>query len=502
MDNYENTTPAAESTPAAPESSPRSRILLSVYVVIIFFLFAVPGLLTLFMRSSGSGPQRPSLIVATESKNELNLEFPSEFDDYFSSNFGLRSQFVTADAKLHDALLHHSSNDQVLVGKEDWLYFTETTDDYTGESAMDDRDIFRMARTIELMNEYTRQYGITMVFFAAPNKNSVYPEFMPGTVLASKEKSNLDRLSERLRGCNAYIDMKSAMLDYKENCTVDIYHKEDSHWNNLGALRGFDMIQANLNSRIAGFDYISYEDELQVEETVWSGDLAYMLFPTSAPSDVQYDLGIAKRYSSEKPMTDNMATEISTVCSGRYYSAICYRDSFFNALIHPVANAFYRTRFTRTLPYDLNASVEGEYNVAIIELVERNLYLLLQNAPVASAPRREMPQLSSETIAAKQLCTIKNHEDKVVINGTLGSWADVQEEDLVFIELRGETGRYFFEAFPIAEDSPYEDNGFSAIISKLALPDDTYSAYVHYGNTQRTTCARLDVLAEDEQTAE
>jgi hypothetical protein len=37
-------------------------------------------------------------------ENGFNEEFPSEFDTYFSENFGLRSILVTANAALRAAL--------------------------------------------------------------------------------------------------------------------------------------------------------------------------------------------------------------------------------------------------------------------------------------------------------------------------------------------------------------------------------------------------------------
>lgn len=478
-------------------------IPLLFYIAVVSLCLVVPGVLTLFERNtSGSSYHLPSFITVTESEKSLNLDFSSEFDDFFSENFGLREELVNTRAKLMCLLFRNYTGDKVVVGNDGWMYFTETTDDYTGESAMNDRGIFRMAHTIELMDEYLSQYGIKMVFFSAPNKNSIYPEYMPREYLRSQSKSNLDRLSEKMAGCKSYLNVKESLLEYKEQCSTDIYHKSDSHWNSYGAMKAYELIEANLNSRIANFDFCSFDIPENADTYAWAGDLSAMIFPTDPPNDIQYDLHIPQIYTSERPITDMMSVEIQTTCSGKYYSALCYRDSFFNVLIDPVADSFCRTRFTRALPYDLSAAVDGKYNVVIIELVERNLDQLLNKAPVATAPIREAPAKSGCLKDIEQLCELEDDTDEITINGALGEWCTLNDEDRVFIELRGEKGSVYFEAYPILDGDPDADNGFSATINKHSLPDDTYSAFIHVGNSSETVCAKLIAGVEDNEQKE
>ncbi len=461
-----------------------------VFTVLMFALFAIPGAASLFT-AGDSSETPPSLVEITESQKKANLEFPSQFDDYFSDNFGFRKQIVAADALARRSLLGQSSNEQVILGSNDWMYYSETLDSYTGAAAMDDRSLFRMSKTIELMDEYLRDYGVTLVFFSAPNKNSVYPEYMPLTVYRNREPSNLDRLSQRMNGNSAYIDMKSLLLDSKKNSTTPLYRRYDSHWNNVGALRAFEQLEANLNSRIAGFDYVNYADDVRVTETQSIGDISEMLLPDMGWTDTQYDLGLPQNYSFESPMNSEMDAEIKTVCSGRYYSAICYRDSFFNALIPVVSNSFQRVRYTRALPYDLTQAVNGGYHIAVIELVERNLNLLIENAPVSEAPVRCKPEKFRQIKNAEQLCSFVDNGDTVKVSGIVGDWRSVGDEDCIYIEMRGENDSCFFEAYPIAEGDSKENDGFSATISKLHLQNDQYKAYIHIGSPAETRCAPL-----------
>ncbi len=433
----------------------------------------------------------PELFTATEDSTELNTEYTAELGDYVSENFGFRQELVTANSVINEKLFFRSSNEKVILGKNDWYYFNETRDDYTGRSALSERGIYRLKKTLDLMNEYAEASNITMVFFSAPNKNSVYPQFMPANILKSKNSSNLDRLSESMKNCDYYIDMKSELQTQMQKDDRYYYLKNDSHWNNLGALTAFNSIENNLNERIDKFDYTHYTIPKNATVIETTGDLTDMLYPSVQKTDVQYDLDIPVEFASEQPLTNMMASEINTTCQGRYFNAICYRDSFFNSMINITSNAFAKVRYTRTFPYDVTAARSGKYNIAIVEIAERNLPTILNEAPIMDAVAKSAPK-SSAFVSDEQPCSFKDDGEYLKISGELGDWAKLEANSNIYIELRSSKGKsYYYEAFPILSGDAYSDNGFSVRISKYGLANDDYDAYIHVGDTSHTQCAKL-----------
>ena len=466
------------------------------YTVLIAAVCTVPLVGAFFHWGSQSTENRtmmslPKLWEADEDSVKLNMEYTTKLADYYSEHFGFRQELVTANATLNETLFARSTNDKTTVGKDGWYFFNESLDDYTGGSALSERGIYRLQRTLDLMNQYAERGNITMIFFAAPNKNSVYPEFMPWHIRQSRAPSNLDRLTEAMAGSDYYIDMKQELLVLKESESHDIYLKHDSHWNNLGALAAYNAMQDNLNRRIAKFDYmpVSVSDS-DLTETQITGDLTNTLYPSVQKTGLQYDLGLEKNFSSDRPLTDLMA-EISTTCQGRYYTEICYRDSFFNALIGINSNGFAKARYTRIFPYDMTAARNGGYNIAVVEIVERNLPKLLDNAPIMDAISVALPEIHNY-VKSGQDCRFVDDGESLKLSGELGSWAKPEENSNIYIELRDSSGKsHCYEAFPIYEGDGYNDNGFSIIISKYSLANGEYEAYLHVGNPEKSQYTEL-----------
>lgn len=437
----------------------------------------------------------PDLYTATEDKIDPNLNYTSELGEFYSDNFGFRQELVTANSLINKVIFGQSSNKKTVAGKEDWYFLSETLDDYTGASAFTERGIYRLSKTLDLMNRYSTEGNITFLFFVAPNKNSIYPEYMPWNIRRSSSPSNLDRLTRAMRGKLYYLDLKSALVNAAKDRSRYIYLKNDSHWNNIGALVAYNLVQNNLNSRIEKYDYMPIdESKLYISQTEVSGDLTLMLYPGLTKTDVQYELGIPKDFSSEKPLTNLMDSEINTTCQGRYYYALCFRDSFFNALIPINSNAFAKARYTRnakTSPYDLNAAKSGDYNIVMIEIAERNLPNVLYSAPLMDAPEVSAPKASHRRYA-EQKCTFVDDGESFIFNGELGDWVDLNTKSNIYIELRNSGNiSHFYEAFPILSGESYADNGFSAHISKYNLKNDEYQIFIHVGDEELTRFTEL-----------
>ena len=168
----------------------------------------------------------------TKEGEGFNLAFFSELNTYLSEHFSFRSQLVTADSVAKASLFGTSSEDQVIVGTDGWLYFEKTMDDYWGRNVLDERGTTRLARTVELMQEYVQGQGAAFAFAVVPNKNTVYPEHMPYYTLKTPDPTNRERLAAAL-GPRSYVTDLTAVLRAPGEL---LYHKRDSHWNTLGAL--------------------------------------------------------------------------------------------------------------------------------------------------------------------------------------------------------------------------------------------------------------------------
>lgn len=209
------------------------------YVILVVALCCLPMLLFPIAGEKTSAEKRElAAFPCLFEEGRFNASFSQEMDAWITDHFSFRSELITANNLLKATLFSTSDEDQVIVGQEGWLYFAETADDYLGQNRMSEEEIESVVSVLRLMEEYVAGRGGRFVFAVAPNKNTVYPEYMPSYYRRTQEETNLDRVTRRLAGEAYFADLKGALLA----CGEQTYHARDSHWNNLGALQGYNAI--------------------------------------------------------------------------------------------------------------------------------------------------------------------------------------------------------------------------------------------------------------------
>ena len=360
------------------------KILLLLFVILCMVLCVIPSLgMTLFPTNEriGNEPETPLPSVKTE-EGGFNSAFLPELGTYFEKHFAFRPQSIDTDARVQSGLFKTSNLDTVTVGDNGWLYYSSTLDDYLGRNTLSTREINGIVHNLKLVQEYVESQGSKFLFTVAPNKNTLYPENMPYYLkkLASEEH-NRDKLHEALTdsGLN-YLDLFSL---FKAQDEV-LYLKQDSHWNNKGALMAYNAMLDALGK--PHNDY-STADVKRVKD--FNGDLAKMLYPASDVKEFNYTYDIAPTYSYTTPTKSVEDANIKTENPAATGSLYMYRDSFGNALLPYFANAYGNAHFTKAKPINLALdNMKGLADTVIFEIVERNISWFLESPPVIASPQR------------------------------------------------------------------------------------------------------------------
>ncbi len=301
----------------------------------------------------------------------INSDFGDQFEEYFSKSFAYRNKVVDAFSDLK-VKLFSEGNDQVIVGRDSFLFFADTLADYTGSEPMTDAEINAAADSLLDMYNYLVERGAKFLFACAPNKNSIYPEMMPSRYIMNSEGRDIDRLLDALseRGV-PYIDLRPILTEAKSHTLV--YHKRDTHWNNEGARIAFEAIADMLNFEVPDFD--TYTPTATKDHL---GDLDTLLFPERKMYDdnISYDFSGAYIYTTaySTPMDLRIATR-----GGGTGKLLMFRDSFANAMIPFAAASFSESRFERATPYCDNTTLidTADADFVIAMIAERNLRNLI-----------------------------------------------------------------------------------------------------------------------------
>lgn len=352
----------------------------------------------------------------TNKDGSVNLDYLNDLSDYFADHFALRQEFITLDAKLEAGIFGTSASEEVLCGKDGWLYYRVTLDDYQRQNLLTERECFAAARCVSLIAEYAERGGAKFLFTVAPNKNSLYPQYMPSFAVPDPAPGNAELLKAAFAAQDVpYLDL----FDVLSSQDVQLYHRLDSHWNNLGAALAHDAVADNLGLPCARY----YDPARYTPETSHEGDLYAMLYPAGTEKDLQYLPAWEWTFAYDKPMRSEEDQTILTSCTGGQGSLLMFRDSFGNALYPFMAENFGTACFSRAMPYDLTTEEAQRADVIVIELVERNLRWLIERAPILPAPVRDvtLPQICSDLPFT---CTCEEAGDLFCYTGSLGTAID------------------------------------------------------------------------------
>lgn len=352
--------------------------------IIYIAVFLVMSLVPLF---AFSGKQAAIGNETEADKPALSdgLKFTANVDAYFSQKFGFRNRLVYAQNVLKETIFKTSGQVDVIVGEDGWLFYGRALDDFIGTSVLDEVSIERMGVILSMMQEYVERQNGEFIFVSAPNKMSVYGEYMPYYYIEENGQGNYELLYDRLTALGVNTVQLKNELALKKLAGVQLYHKLDSHWNNYGAAIAYEAMAKKLSDVYgeAYSDYTRYSELPYSVKNNFSGDLQSMLLPGSKVKDeqVEFDVEESFEYLNRFRGVDDLVITTKNNSAAVDRSATLFRDSFGNALYRFFANEYTSLTAKREIPYNIYQAV-SESELVAVELVERNLKNLLIYTPV------------------------------------------------------------------------------------------------------------------------
>jgi hypothetical protein len=279
---------------------------------------------------------------------------------------------IDAYSRLIGGLFNVSTNDKVVMGRDSWLFFQETIGDYDGSAALCDEQMDILSRNLLKLKHTAEARGQVFLLAVAPNKNTLYREYMPSRYKRTNAPTNMERLL-MTEGLDS-IDLTGALLESDK----PTYFKSDSHWNGRGsriAAREIMLAITEKTGVMPGIDIMG-NGLYELEEI--TGDLGRMLYPASHIREADYIYGEARQnYTNIGRVRSLDDMFITTESNGTTLRVAVYRDSFANALIPYFSNAYSNVYYTRQTPPPMDSPAFLEADVIVFQIVERRLGELL-----------------------------------------------------------------------------------------------------------------------------
>ena len=451
----------------------RNRIISFIFICML--LVPSAGVLIFGPAQPAANETLASVPSLTESDGSFNWEILDDLTDWWADRFALRQEMVTAERRLTALVFGESGEEDVILGKDGWLFYEETLDDYQAVNTMTEREVWAAARSLWLMQEYCGEKGITFLFTVAPNKNSLYGEYMPARFAEGDAAArNISRLAEALEDLDVfYVDLY-AVLSAEDEV---LYRKGDSHWNTRGASLAGDAILEALEVEFEPFYAGSWST---VYEEI--GDLYEMVYPTGTELDEDQSYDRAFTFTYVNAIRSTGDNRILTTSEGKSGSLVMYRDSFGNTLHTYLAEAFGSALFSRITPYDFTLLDSQAADTVIVELAERSLAWLNTLAPVMAAPERSLGEITDADGTAEAIRDVSGTvevtlSESASLTGYVEVTGSLSEDDLdadspIYLQC----GSLIYEATPAGEgEAPFtaylssdvlsgEDGGMSVLV--------------------------------------
>lgn len=274
-------------------------------------------------------------------------ELSRNLDNFFVDNSPFRYQFVLLNAGIDYKLFGTSQSDQVLPGKDGWLFYkdgptaAQPVANYQGLPCINDSEetLARASAALQNLSNDLAEHGCTLVLDLTPGKDRIYREYMPDGYPIVEEENRTDRMAAYLQSHTTVpVVWRYETLRSQARLAPDrlLYYKTDTHWNALGALIGLDGILEAL-----GLPTLPPEQYPVEEAGTTTGDMAnvaalYAVLPPEASYVVPgYDAMFEKDDRVVRVIGDSFSEYYMPYLEARF--AACWNehiDNFDPALVN------------------------------------------------------------------------------------------------------------------------------------------------------------------------
>lgn len=358
------------------------RLLVTLFVTAI----VLPGLAT----AVGLGQETPGNEAETTGTSLMARA------ERFDTHFALRARLVQVQSWLRYQLLGVSSLATVWKGRDGWWFLAADGDVEAtlNEPRFTPAELATWRVTLQHTADFLAARGIAHVFVIAPGKATVYPEGLPAGLHPRPAPTRTDQLVDELRARSTVtvVDLRDDLLAARGGAEP-LFHRTDTHWNDLGAAVGYRQLLGALAGRVDGLGPpVGPDGFVLTPVAADGGDLAWMLGLNFSMEERELRLSpvtprrarIIEPTGDVKPFA--VPRVVTVVDDPHLPRAVVYRDSFGSALVPFLAEHF--QRMVTLWEYDVVPATirEEQPQVVIQQWVGRRLYNRAPYDAVAADP--------------------------------------------------------------------------------------------------------------------
>lgn len=267
-----------------------TKTLLFVLTMLLLSFFAIQQHFQLFTFEPLKGVFESTPKPRLTFESYCNTNYQKQIENRLRENFGFREPLIRSYNQFLYDCFRTTYNEEVVVGKDHWFYYTQHVNEYYGtemyrwydstEEAIANFDL--EAKRMWKLRGILKEYGIEFLMFMAPDKGFLYPEHLPYRKHDTTTVNAREYYSSRFDEYDfPYIEMTKWFLELKEADTLpySLMPQGGAHWGFssvlaadslfrfMGALNGQRLPEMKIGPLHESSEQIKYGDR-DLENTI------------------------------------------------------------------------------------------------------------------------------------------------------------------------------------------------------------------------------------------
>lgn len=258
-----------------------SNVALIALFVAWIIIPGLMGILTPDRESSKSENRRLAQMPALATLKSDPQDWANQFTSYLQDQVGLRETLTKANGKiLYNAGI--SPSEDVILGEDGFLFGTKNTQHndilraaFT-ENSLSDKKISTAINGWKKTASYAQSRSTPYLISMVPSKLDFYRSDLPkGLGDSVAQSSMLDQVEQAAIDERLYFLNLGPALQEQRDLGYDVWRKQDTHWNTLGAYAACRAIVQNLNAQSSQtLNFPADKNVEKIRRVLKNGDLA------------------------------------------------------------------------------------------------------------------------------------------------------------------------------------------------------------------------------------
>lgn len=302
-------------------------------------------------------------------------------EKFFNDHFGFRQLLLRRYLRIKHKWFGSPPAADVIIGRDGWLYSAAESmvAHHIRALSLSPEELRDWQALLEQRRDWLARRNIAYVFVIAPDKHSIYPEYLPEWLRQGAGPSKLDQLATHLVANSTirFVDLRSALRSARDR--EPLYYMTDTHWNPAGSLIGYQETMRTISAINPAWQPLPAAVFKRTHAS-HTGDLAALLgqqsdYPekNSVAFSPQAPLQPIEIRRSRESINGRMTAVTRVLNPTGVGKAVIFHDSFGEYWVDQFGYQFQETVFVAQKKLSASLVETERPQIVITEMVERGI---------------------------------------------------------------------------------------------------------------------------------